>query len=215
MNASSSSSSSSWYHESFHGHKFYHRIFIFVFLCCCLTNVTDSMPHDNNYNNGHRERGRRFQNFYKFMGFRFEIRTLSSDLHFDDDDVHSLGKKITMILKEMADESFCFGWAQQTLRGAVVGEVRCHEIAGYNFQKFLLKGGLETSILDRRSSRSSNSGGGTFPAMKLLETFIHVYKDTKIKLHFSHFKILDMDRNTCFRDEPHKCPDEDMVVTLL
>jgi hypothetical protein len=174
------------------------------------------MPYDNNYNNGNRERRQRFQNFYKFMGFRFEIRALSSHLHFeDDDDVHSLGKKIIMRLKEMADESFCFGWAQQTLRGAVVGEVRCHEIAGYNFQKFLLKGGLEeTSILDG-STRRSNSEGGTFPTMKLLETVIHVYKDTKIKLHFSHFKILDMDRNTCFRDEPHQCPDEDMVVTLF
>mmetsp|Transcript_30258 Transcript_30258/g.47369 ORF Transcript_30258/g.47369 Transcript_30258/m.47369 type:complete len:105 (-) Transcript_30258:71-385(-) len=31
------------------------------------------------------------------------------------------------------------------------------------------------------------------------------YEDTKIKLHFSHFKILEDTRKTCFRDEPHQC----------
>jgi hypothetical protein len=25
-------------------------------------------------------------------------------------------------------------------------------------------------------------------------------------LHFSHFKILEDSRDTCFLDEPHKCP---------
>lgn len=33
------------------------------------------------------------------------------------------------------------------------------------------------------------------------------YEDTKIKLHFSHFKILDDARITCFRDAPHQCPE--------
>ena len=42
------------------------------------------------------------------------------------------------------------------------------------------------------------------------------YEDTKIKLHFSHFKILDKRRITCFRDEPHTCESEiDNVVNLL
>lgn len=31
------------------------------------------------------------------------------------------------------------------------------------------------------------------------------YPDTIIRLHFSHFKIVSPERNTCFRDEPHKC----------
>lgn len=31
------------------------------------------------------------------------------------------------------------------------------------------------------------------------------YPDTLIRLHFSHFKIISRQRNTCFRDEPHKC----------
>ena len=34
-----------------------------------------------------------------------------------------------------------------------------------------------------------------------------VYEDTKIKLHFSHFKVLDGKRETCFREEPHCCKD--------
>ena len=31
------------------------------------------------------------------------------------------------------------------------------------------------------------------------------YENTKIKLHFSHFKILPDERETCFRDAPHQC----------
>ena len=31
------------------------------------------------------------------------------------------------------------------------------------------------------------------------------YPDTIIRLHFSNFKIVSPGRNTCFRDEPHKC----------
>ncbi len=40
------------------------------------------------------------------------------------------------------------------------------------------------------------------------------YDDTKIKLHFSHFKILDPGRDTCFRDEPHPCTEKDMLVPM-
>jgi hypothetical protein len=36
---------------------------------------------------------------------------------------------------------------------------------------------------------------------------IKVYDDTKIRLHFSHFKILEKERETCFLDKPHQCPD--------
>jgi len=34
-----------------------------------------------------------------------------------------------------------------------------------------------------------------------------VYSDTKIRLHFSHFKILEPSRETCFLDTPHQCAD--------
>jgi hypothetical protein len=33
------------------------------------------------------------------------------------------------------------------------------------------------------------------------------YSDTKIRLHFSHFKIVEESRDTCFYDEPHRCED--------
>jgi len=36
---------------------------------------------------------------------------------------------------------------------------------------------------------------------------MQVYSDTKIRLHFSHFKILDAERDTCFLDKPHQCSD--------
>ena len=31
------------------------------------------------------------------------------------------------------------------------------------------------------------------------------YENAKIRLHFSHFKILHQERQTCFSNEPHKC----------
>ena len=35
---------------------------------------------------------------------------------------------------------------------------------------------------------------------------IKTYEDTKIKLHFSDFAILEDERRTCFRDDgPHSC----------
>lgn len=34
-----------------------------------------------------------------------------------------------------------------------------------------------------------------------------MYADTKIRLHFSHFRHLDDDKDTCFLDEPNKCSD--------
>ena len=41
---------------------------------------------------------------------------------------------------------------------------------------------------------------------------ILVYADTKIRLHFTYFKVLDPDRNTCFLQAPHKCADENVDV---
>lgn len=39
----------------------------------------------------------------------------------------------------------------------------------------------------------------------LLLFALQVYEDTKIRLHFSAFKILPADRETCFIDAPHQC----------
>ena len=142
----------------------------------------------------------------RFNGFRFEI--------IDDDDTpHSLvdmkeeiqGKGFKLPLKinktfdanvsfhlrsntaAKADEYFCFGWVQDSsIRNSIVGEARCTKKNGYKMKLWL--------------SSFTN------------ESIIKDYEDTKIKLHFSHFKILHRDRITCFRDEPHKC--EDLSIPL-
>ena len=47
------------------------------------------------------------------------------------------------------------------------------------------------------------------------ENRIKYYTDTKIKLHFSHFKVLGPERETCFRDAPHQCEDlSEPLVTM-
>ena len=87
--------------------------------------------------------------------------------------------------QEKADELACFGWVQNTRTNTVVGEARCGKRAGKIFQEWF------------------NTG----PATATVErSHIKVYKDTKIKLHFSDFAILEDTRQTCFRDDgPHSC----------
>ena len=63
-----------------------------------------------------------------------------------------------------------------------VGEVRCMKKAGGKFKEW-----LET--YDDSSKQ------------------IMVYADTKIRLHFTYFKVLDEERSTCFLDAPHRCDD--------
>ena len=86
--------------------------------------------------------------------------------------------------QEMADKLFCFGWVQNTYKGTVVGEARCNKKNGPKFQKWLHTGS---------------------PLSNVEKVNVHVYEDTKIKLHFSDFPILDDERETCFQNEPHKC----------
>ena len=78
----------------------------------------------------------------------------------------------------------CFGWAQRVpAKESVVGEVRCMKKAGSKMKTWL---------------------EGYDESMKQ----ILVYADTKIRLHFTYFKVLDPSRNTCFLQAPHKCADE-------
>ena len=86
--------------------------------------------------------------------------------------------------QEMADKLACFGWVQNTYRGTVVGEARCNKVNGPKFEKYLHEG-PELARVDKVD--------------------VLVYPNTKIKLHFSDFPILDDDRETCFRDKPHQC----------
>ena len=63
-----------------------------------------------------------------------------------------------------------------------MGEVRCNKEAGPVFQSWL-----------------EHSQG------KEVLANIRVYKDTKIRLHFSKFSVLPLSRDTCFLDKPHQC----------
>lgn len=87
--------------------------------------------------------------------------------------------------QKKADDLACFGWVQNTERGTVVGEARCNKAAGPKLQHWL-ESGPELARVDR--------------------LHVHVYPDTKIRLHFSDFSILPNERHTCFPDEgPHSC----------
>jgi acylphosphatase len=83
-----------------------------------------------------------------------------------------------------ADVLGCFGWIQKSPRGSLVGEARCNKIQGPKFQEWL--------------SHGPNGATGTKMDLK-------IYPDTKIRLHFSSFKVLEDSRDTCFLDQPHQC----------
>ena len=91
-----------------------------------------------------------------------------------------------------ADRLGCFGWIQRTRTGSLVGEARCNKAQGPKFEKWLQHGPEGTSV----------------------SSFVtKVYDDTKIRLHFSKFRILDENRDTCFLDSPHQCPEFDASAT--
>jgi len=90
---------------------------------------------------------------------------------------------VKLSIKDKADDLFCFGWVQDSPY-SIVGEARCKISAGHELKSFLssLVDGTDTNLIVFRD-----------------------YPDTIIRLHFSNFKIVSPGRNTCFRDEPHKC----------
>ena len=112
---------------------------------------------------------------HRFVGFRFELAP--SPTHRDED--------IKELIREKADELFCFGWVQNATlhyeEETLVGEARCKKSVGEEMKRYL------TSFADEKQ-------------IKFRE-----YDDTLIKLHFSHFKIVSPGRSTCFQDEPNKC----------
>mmetsp|Transcript_23129 Transcript_23129/g.33885 ORF Transcript_23129/g.33885 Transcript_23129/m.33885 type:complete len:159 (+) Transcript_23129:106-582(+) len=89
---------------------------------------------------------------------------------------------------KQADSMGCFGWIQKSAQGTLVGEARCNKVQGPKFQEWLGQGisGSTISSFDTK-----------------------IYPDTKIRLHFSSFKVLDEGRDTCFLDSPHQCPEFD------
>jgi len=116
----------------------------------------------------------------RFHGFRYEISfPTSGHTGFEEQ------------LRRYADDLKCFGWVQTLPQGqqsessalTLVGEARCTKEHGHTFQQW-----LETQ--------------GDASGAKLN---LRVYEDTKIRLHFTYFKVLDAARDTCFLDAPHKC----------
>mmetsp|Transcript_63457 Transcript_63457/g.143132 ORF Transcript_63457/g.143132 Transcript_63457/m.143132 type:complete len:168 (-) Transcript_63457:343-846(-) len=110
----------------------------------------------------------------RFAGFRYEIFG------------HVQGVGFRKAAAATAEELGCFGWAQNTAHGTVVGEARCAKVMAPQMEDWL-SNGPEGARVDAVSMKA--------------------YENTKIKLHFSHFKILPDDRETCFLDEPHQCPE--------
>lgn len=87
-------------------------------------------------------------------------------------------------VKEEADKLGCFGWIQKSEKKTLVGEVRCNKIQGPKLQEWISHG-PQGAIISKVDFK--------------------IYSDTKIRLHFSSFKILEEKRETCFLDQPHQC----------
>lgn len=98
-------------------------------------------------------------------------------------------KRVKLSIRDKADELYCFGWVQTSPRQTVVGEARCRKDEGSKLKSHL-------ALLATDSSSAAPFGKAIT---------IQDYPDTLIRLHFSDYKLLDNQRNTCFRNEPHKC----------
>jgi hypothetical protein len=83
------------------------------------------------------------------------------------------------VVKRAADDNNCFGWVQQSPQNTLVGEARCAKSKGVLFENWLKQ--------------------------SVPETVTRSYDDSKIRLHFAYFKILEAERDTCFLDAPHQC----------
>lgn len=121
----------------------------------------------------------------RFYGFRYEIHVNHQNQLSSPNVVSSgqLGELLTKIQRE-ADDYACFGWTQESPSKTIVGEVRCTKARGPIFQEKL------RTLSD-----------------KVTKADFLMYEDTKIRLHFSSFKILPKERETCFLDTPHQCPE--------
>ena len=121
----------------------------------------------------------------RFVGFRYEMTSVSIEAM----------ERIKLSIRDKADELYCFGWVQASPRQTVVGEARCRRD-----EAFKLKSHLSLLASDSSSVAPTMEKDLTNRTITTRD-----YPDTLIRLHFSQFKLLDNERNTCFRDEPHKC----------
>lgn len=115
----------------------------------------------------------------RFIGFRYELTpTFSNDEDAD----------LKFAIRDKADALFCFGWVQESNNErTIVGEARCKKKAGHEMQSFLISIAAEQDGTDTKQIK------------------FRLYDEARIRLHFSNFKVVSPRRNTCFREEPHKC----------
>jgi hypothetical protein len=133
----------------------------------------------------------------RFYGFRYEIFGKVTD--------HSILEGIQIKANSMG----CFGWVQVGGSSNIVGEARCSKAKGKVFQDWL-ENMPDVTRFERLVSLCYQEPICRCINFKTYTIFTHnsqVYTDTKIRLHFSHFKILDVERDTCFLDKPHQCSD--------
>ena len=117
-------------------------------------------------------------------GWRMVDRFYGFRFELRGDNLHD--SEFSNVVEKKANEMGCFGWIQQSPRGTLVGEMRCNINRGPLMETFLKEG---------------------HEAAKVTDVDTKVYKDTKIRLHFSSFKVLPDDRETCFLEPPHQCED--------
>ena len=92
---------------------------------------------------------------------------------------------LAVSVRDLADEASAFGWVQVTSGARVVGEFRGASMVAAAFE-------------DGMAAAAAAAGAAAPCATR-------VYADALISLHFSDFKILTDDRETCFAEPPHAC----------
>lgn len=87
-------------------------------------------------------------------------------------------------VQNVAEQVGGFGWVQNKGPNSVVGEYRGNIVGAETLKQAIRDG----------------------PAVAQVESAeFFDYEDTKIRYHFSHFRILEDGRETCFEDAPHAC----------
>jgi len=88
--------------------------------------------------------------------------------------------------QKRAHDLGCFGWIQRSPRNTLVGEMRCNTNRATIMKEWQQLG----------------TGVAIISHMDIVD-----YEDTKIRLHFASFRVLPPERETCFLDPPHQCPE--------
>lgn len=157
----------------------------------------------------------------RWFGFRYQIHLNQSSHNADNNS--SLGNRdeIQKDIKRKAESLACFGWTQfspssSSLRismnnggDSIVGEIRCNSKMGPMMKQWL----LDYSSSNKISKTSSHTLSSSSQYYYIENVEIKEYENSKIKLHFSHFKILDSKRETCFVDVPHQCAEYQSKAT--